>query len=104
MSLPVLLTSDEVCDYLRISRRSLSRMQFEGWVQPVRIGKANRYKASDVALIVKYYGADPIAMNCECAGGCYCEEPMKSWPEARRYDSAADHGAFPDDPDEPTTD
>ena len=102
MTLSTLMTSTEVCELLKVSRRSLSRMQTEGIIRPVRVGKSKRYKASDIELIIQYYGEDLTVLNCECGGPCYCSQPMNSWPEAAKYGSHANHKEFPDDPDDHT--
>lgn len=43
-----LLSVSEACDYLSLSRRALSRLQGSGSIKFVRIGRAVRFRRSDL--------------------------------------------------------
>lgn len=53
ITLPALLTQDEVADYLRISPKTLER---DRWLKQglpfVKVGRAVRYRAADVAALI----------------------------------------------------
>lgn len=49
VALPMLLTQQEVADYLRISTKTLERDRWQGTGLPfLKIGRSVRYRASDV--------------------------------------------------------
>lgn len=51
--IPVLLQPGEVCDALRICRRTLDRMRNDGRLPAIRIGKTFRYVADDIAALIE---------------------------------------------------
>lgn len=47
-----LLTRDEVADLLRVSRRTVERMEDSGQLQAIRIGRQVRYRRADVDALI----------------------------------------------------
>lgn len=48
-----LLTADEVCTRLNISRQTLYKWGKKGWINPVKLGYAVRWRETDVKAIQK---------------------------------------------------
>jgi len=48
-----LLTADEVCQRLNISRQTLYKWGKKGWINPVKLGYAVRWRETDVKAIQK---------------------------------------------------
>ncbi len=68
--IPNVLLADEVCDILRISKRSLSRMMNEGLIRYARIRGAVRFLEEDVIALLRV--TDERLLHCECMGPCEC--------------------------------
>ncbi|WP_460273809.1 helix-turn-helix domain-containing protein [Celeribacter sp. ULVN23_4] len=53
VTLPALLTQDEVADYLRISPKTLER---DRWLKQglpfIKVGRSVRYRATDIAAVI----------------------------------------------------
>ncbi len=47
-----LLTKDQVADLLQVSRRTVERMEENGELQPVRIGRIVRYRPEDIEAFI----------------------------------------------------
>ena len=47
------LTTEEVCEYLRISRPTIHRWKREGVIPHIRIGKNIRYRESDLRDVLQ---------------------------------------------------
>ena len=51
-----LLTTDEVCDMLSISRVTAWQWDNKGIIKPIRLGNIKRYRLSDIEEIIKRKG------------------------------------------------
>ncbi len=59
VALPMLLTQQEVADYLRISTKTLERDRWQGTGLPfLKIGRSVRYRASDVLEFIQGVAAN----------------------------------------------
>jgi excisionase family DNA binding protein len=54
--IPVLLTPAEVADALRINVRTLQRLESDGVLIPIRVGRSVRYRSDDVADLLVQRG------------------------------------------------
>lgn len=66
-----LLTTKDVCDYLRCSQRSVSRMVADGLLHPVRLRGLVRFRRSELESLTEAFGFDPSA-GCQCETTCAC--------------------------------
>jgi predicted DNA-binding transcriptional regulator AlpA len=53
-----LLTTDEVCEMLSISRVTAWQWDNKGIIKPIRIGNLKRYRLSDIETIIKRRGVE----------------------------------------------